>query len=476
MTRTRILAAAILIGLAGLAFAQLPPPEPPPLKVDFPKYETRTLANGLIVYAMQHSEQPVVSFRLTISAGAAMDPEKLPGAAAFAAGLLNQGTATRTANQIAETVDRLGASVEASANMESTTVSGAALKEHTNVVLELMADVLLHPKFAEEEVARKRQREISGLQAEMEEPDYIADTMLNRVVFGAHPYAHPTGGTLDSLAAIQRADLVKFHETYYAPNISALAIVGDLPTKEAFSLAERYFGTWKSRAIPSVRQTPPPKPTERRIVIVDMPESVQTEIRVGQLTVPRNDPQYFPVLVTSSILGSSGSGRLHRKLREEKGLTYGAYATIDPHKGPGVFLAVTDTRTEKTGEALGLILEEMDRLQAGEPTPAELKDIKNFIIGSFPLSIEQPTQIASRLMNVFVYDLGADYLKTFRDRIAAVSAADVLRVSKEKLSPGTMTVVLAGKAGAFGKEVARFGTVETIPLDKVDFGSTSLMR
>jgi zinc protease len=479
MKRSKTLVALILFaGLAAITHAQQSvPPEPPPLpKVEFPKYETKVLPNGLTVYAIRHSEQPVISIRLTIGAGAASDPAKLPGLASFAAALLNQGTETRSANQIAEAVDRIGASIEASADMESTTISANGLEENTTTLLELMTDMLLHPKFAEEEIARLKQRTLSSLEANMEEPEYIANAVFDRVLFGAHPYAHPVEGTLQSIAAISRQDLVAFHQTFYAPNISALAIVGDISTSDAFKLAERYFGTWKKRDVPKPQLAAPPKPGSRRIVIVDMPDTVQTEIRVGQLTVPRNDPDYFKVLLANYVLGGSQTGRLHKKLREERGLTYGAYATIEPHKGPGSFYAITDTRTEKTGEALGLILDEFQELQKSEATAQELKDTKTFIIGSFPLTIELPSNLTNRLMSVFLYELGPDYLKTYRDRIAAVTAADMLQMSKQKLSPETLSVVLVGKASAFQKDLAKFGKVEVIPLDKLDLNSPSLTR
>jgi zinc protease len=479
MKRSRIVAVLLFAALTGLLYAQHPsaPPEPTPLpKVDFPKYETKILPNGLTVYAIRHSEQPVISVRLLIGAGASSDPANLSGLASFTAGLLNQGTETRTANQIAEAVDKIGASVEASADMESTTISGNGLQENATTILDLMTDMLLRPRFSEEEIARRKQRALSSLEADMEDPEYIADAVFERVLYGTHPYAHPVAGTLESIEAIKRQDLTAFHQTFYAPNISALAIVGDMPTSEAFKLAERYFGNWKKRDVPKPALAAPAKPAARRIVIVDMPETVQTEIRAGQMTVSRNDPNYFTVLVTNYVLGGSSSGRLHKKLREERGLTYGAYATIEPRKGPGSFYAITDTRTEKTAEALGLILEEFKRLQTGEATAQESKDTKTFLIGSFPLSIELPSNLTTRLMSVFLYELGPDYLKTYRDRIAAVTPVDMLRLSKEKLSPETLSIVLVGKASAFKQDVEKLGSVEVIPLEKLDLNSPKLTR
>jgi zinc protease len=306
----------------------------------------------------------------------------------------------------------------------------------------------------------------------MEDPDFLADAVFSRALYGSHPYGHQEGGTPESIPAIERQDIVRFHETFYAPNIAAVAIVGDISTAEAFRLAERYFGAWKRKDIPAAQQPAPPKPTGRRIVLIDKPDAVQTEIRVGKLTVARKDPDYFNILIGSYVLGGSGVSRLNQKLRIERGLTYGAYATITPRRGPGNFYSVTDTRTEKTTEALSLILEEMESLRLKEVPAQELKDAQTYVIGSFPLSIELPANLATRLTTIFTYDLGDNYLATYRDRLAAVTSADVLRVAKEKLSPEDVTIVLVGKADDFKDALRPFGEVKVIPAGEVNLGSS----
>jgi len=467
---------AILL-LAAIGFAQKPePPDPPPLgKVDFPAYETRTLANGLTVYALEHREQPVVSIRLLIGAGAANDPAGLPGVASFTAGLLRQGTAARTATQLAETIDQTGGSIEVSADMESTTIAAGFLKEHAGLALELMADMIRNPAFDEKEIERLRQQSLSGLSAQMEEPDFIADAVLEAVLYGAHPYGRLESGTLRSIPLIGRKEIVSFHQNHYAPNISVLAIVGDLSSKEIFELAERHFAGWQRKQVPAPANPPFPKTNGRRVVAVDRPGSVQTEIRVGQRIVPRKDPDYFKFLLANLVLGGSAEARLNQKLRVEKGLTYGAFSSIGPRKGPSSFYAVTETRTEKTAEAVNLVLEEFNRLRLSEPTPPELTEAKTLIIGGFPLTIELPSDLGTRLTTVFLYDLGPDYLKTYRDRIAAVTAADVLRVSKERLSAQDAPIVLVGDVGAFKASIEKLGKVEVIPAAKLDLESPTLV-
>src|SRR5262249_51454471 len=282
----------------------------------------------------------------------------------------------------------------------------------------------------------------SNLVANMQDPSFVADAVFERVMYGNHPYGHLQGGTLASVPKIQRDDLVKFRDTFYAPNISALAIVGDLPTSESFKLAEQWFGAWPRKEVPPRTESEIPTLDGKRIVVVNKPDSVQTEIRVGHTTVSRKDPDYFNVLVTSYVLGGSGSGRLYQSLRVERGLTYGAYAAIEPHRGPGDFYSTTDTRTPKTAEAVNLVLEQIHKLQAAEVPGEELGNAKSYIIGSFPLSIEVPNDLANRLTTVFLYELGDDYLKTFRDRLADVNAKNVLRVSKEKITADNAAVVL----------------------------------
>ena len=474
MRQLRLVFLLTLTFLASTGFAQRPgPPVVPPLaRVEFPKYETRKLTNGLTVYAIQHREQPILSIRLLINAGAESDPVNLPGIASFTASLLNQGTKSRTAVQIAQTIDQIGGTLSASADMESTVLSASVLKENANTAFELLNDILMNPEFAEQELDRLKEQSMSNLSANLEDPDFIADAVFTRALYGAHPYGQPEGGTLKSIPNFERQDLEEFHDTYYAPNISALAIVGDISTAEAFRLAERYFGSWKRKDVPAVTPATPPQSGKRRIIAIDKPDAVQTEIRVGKLTVPRKDPDYFNILITSYVLGGSGVSRLNQKLRIERGLTYGAYSTITPRRGPGNFYSVTDTRTEKTVEALSLILDEMQNIREKEVPPQELKDAQTYVIGSFPLSIELPGNLATRLTTIFMYDLGQNYLTTYRDRLAAVTTTDVFRVSKEKLSPEDVIIVLVGKAGEFKDALTPLGAVTVIPIESLNLDSS----
>jgi len=453
------------------------PPESRPLgRVDFPTYDRRVLPNGLTVYALEYHEQPIVAIRLMITAGAERDPANLPGVAAFTANLLNKGTKTRSATDIAETIDQIGGSLEASSDMESTNISAAVLTDSVNIAFELMYDIVMNPAFAQQELARAQQQTLSNLVSSMQDANFLADAAFNRLVYGTHPYGHLETGTLTSVPKIRRDSLVEFHRTYYAPNISALAIVGDLSTPHAFRLAEQWFGSWPKKDVPSSDNPPVPLLEGRRIVAIDKPDAVQTEIRAGHTTVGRKDPDYFNVLVASYILGGSGSGRLYQALRVERGLTYGAYTSVQPRRGPGLFYSTTSTRTAKTGETLNLMLEQIQKFRAVEMPAEELQNAKSYLIGSFPLSIEVPNSLANRLTTVFLYDLGDDYLKTFRDRLADVMSADVLRIAKEKVSSEKAAVVLVGKVNEFKSQLEGLGNIDVIAPDKLDLDSPNLRK
>lgn len=468
-----ILAPASLL-LVGAPVQEHVRPTPPPLEeVRFPPYETQVLDNGLRVYALEYDEQPVLSLKLVVRAGAANDPQALPGLASFTAGLLETGTTTRTATEIAEAIDNSGGQLAVTPGREAITISASVLGDTTGLAFELMRDVVLAPAFAPDEIERLRAQSLSALATSLQDPDYVADAVFESVLYGTHPYGHPAEGTPESLQAISRDDVIRFHQAWFLPNDSVLAIVGALPPEEAFDLAETWFGDWEPGSPPAIDLTPPDMPETNRIVIIDNPGSVQTEIRIGQTTVARNAADYFPVLVTSYVLGGP-EGRLMESLRSEKSLTYGAYEAIDVRRGPGALYATTETRTETTLEAIDAIFAQIGGLREARVPEAELNEVKSYIIGQFPLTIEVPSDLAARLANLVVYDLGDDYLDTYRDRVARVDPEEVARISGSHLRDSGVVIVLLGQAEAFRQQVGALGTVEIIPLAQLDLGSPTL--
>jgi zinc protease len=476
--------AVALTALPGAASAQVAswPTERPPLAlpardVKFPPYEIRTLANGLQVVVVQHHEQPVVTMRLLVRAGASSDPDKKQGTAVLTAALLDQGTTKRSAAQIADTIDTVGGGLGTGAGTDLSFANVLVMKDSLGLGFELLSDVVRNPAFSPEELERQRQQALSGLKVSSEDPDYVAGLVFDRLVYGFHPYGMPNNGTLDSLQSITVDDLRAFHHAHYMPNNAILAVVGDITPDEAFAGAERVLGTWQRRDVEPVPLANPPDPT-RRVVVINKPDAVQTELRVGQLAIPRKHPDYLAFDLAMKILGGEGANRLHRVLRSERGLTYGASAEYQALQQAGDFAADTDTRSETTAEALRLIVEEITKLQRERVSSRELADAQAYLEGSFPLTIETPDAIAAQVLNAIFYGLPLSDIENYRELVNKITPDDIQRVARQYLKPDRLSVVLVGNADAFVKDLAGVGfpQYEQVNLPELDLTSATLNR
>lgn len=454
------------------------PPRPLPVReVNFPPYEIRTLPNGLQVITVLHHEQPAVTMRLLVKAGGAQDPEGKRGVASLVASLLDQGTTTRGSQQIADQIDSIGGLLGTGSADDFTSVSVVVMKDSFEVGMDLLADVIRNPAFAPDEIERQTEQAISSQRVNAQDPDYIASVLFDRLVYGFHPYGLPGSGTAETLQSITRADLQEFHRRHFVPNNMVLAIVGDVTRDEAFGAAERVFGAWPRREVPTPRVTEPPPPT-RRIVIVDKPDAVQTEIRMGQLAIPRKHADYLTWDLTVKVLGGEGANRLHRVLRSERGLTYGASAEAGPRKQAGDYVAETDTRTDATGETLRLMMDEFSRLQRQRVSDRELADAQAYLAGSFPLTIETPNQIATQIINNVMYELPVEEITTYRERVLAITPDDIQRAAREYIKPDRLSIVLVGNAKAFVPQLQAVGFTDfdIIPIEQLDLMSATLRR
>ncbi|MGE0814844.1 MAG: M16 family metallopeptidase [Vicinamibacterales bacterium] len=485
-----VVSIAVLVGAVALSAGQAPrpadalrwpterPPRPLAAKpVKFPPYEIRTLANGLQVVLVSQDEQPIVSARMLIRAGAAQDPKGKEGLAMLAAALLDQGTAARSAAQIAEEIDFMGGILGTGAGSDLTNVYTVSMKDGLGQALDLMADVVLHPAFADSEIERQRSQAMSSLAVAADDPDTVASQVIERLVFGFHPYGMPSGGTAESLAALTRADFVAFHKTWFLPNNALIAIVGDVTPDEGFRQVERVFGAWAKGTVPAIAPVEPPPPV-KRLIVIDKPGAVQTEIRAGHVLFARKHPDHLVMDQVVKILGGEGGNRLQQVLRSQKALTYGASADLDAYKQTGAVIAETDTRTEATVEAVRTVVDEFYRLQRERVYEGELRGAQDFLAGSFPLSIEEPDAIASRVLNQLFYELPLDDLPAYPERVRSVTVDDVQRVAKAWLKPSQLSVVLVGDADRFIKDLegAGFSNIERIPINQLDLTAADLRK
>jgi zinc protease len=479
-----VCAALATLGLSSPAFAQArnwPSERPPrPLaarEVKFPPYAVKTLGNGLQVIAVSHHEQPAVSLRLLIRAGAANDPDDKPGVAALAATLLDQGTTSRTAEQIANAIDSIGGAMGVGAGSDHSFINAVVMKDSLNFALDLVSDVARNPAFAPEEIERQRQQSLSGMRVSYDDPEFLANIVFERLVYGFHPYGRPQAGTPETLGSITRDDLVAFHRKWFGANTAILAIVGDVTSEEAFAGAERAFGTWGRATAEPPKAIDPPPPT-RRVIVIDKPGAVQTEIRVGNIALPRKNDDYMALDLAAKVLGGEGANRLHRVLRSERGLTYGASADYAALKQSGHLVAQTNTRSETTGETLRLIVDETWKLLRDRVGDRELEGAQEYLTGSFPLTIETPSQIALQILNVVFFGLNMNDLQTYRERVNAVTVEEVQRVARLYLHPDKLTVVLVGDASVFTKQLpgVGFDKFEVIPASDLDLSTADLRK
>lgn len=483
--RTFVVAALALTVLTAVAVGQtaqswpreLPPRPLQPRPVSFPPFEVRTLANGLTVVLVSQNEQPAVSVRMIVRAGAAQDPKGRMGVAMLTATLLDQGAGNRTAQQLADEVDFIGGILSTGAGTDLSFVNTVVMKDDYATGLALMSDVVRRPTFLQEEIDRQRQQALSGLKVAAEDPDSVAGMVIDRLIFGFHPYGMPGSGTPQSLQSLTRADFVDFHRTHFVPNNALAAVVGDVSHADAMAGIEKYFGDWKPGEVPAFNPIAPPEPT-RRVVVIDRPDAVQTEIRVGHLGVPRTHADYEALDQAVKILGGEGANRLQQVLRSQRQLTYGASADLDSYKWSGAIVADTDTQTGSTAEALRVVVDEFSRLQRERVNEGELEAAQDYAVGHFPLTIETPDQLATQVLNQLFYELSVDDLPKYRERILGVTPDDIQRVSRAFVRPDRLSVVLVGNAEQFVGSLKGigFGEYERIPIDRLDLLSADLKK
>jgi zinc protease len=323
------------------------------------------------------------------------------------------------------------------------------VKKDFELAMDLLSDVALHARFAPEEIARRQQRIVSSFRVEYADADYLASSVFRRVVFGRSPYGMPADGTPSSVRAFTREDLIAFRNQFYLPNEGLLAFAGDITPDEAFAAAEKYFGSWAKKDSAPLANPVTPRPTGMRIVVVDKPDAVQTQIRVGRLGIPRNHPDYVPLMVTNQIFGGGFNSRLNVAIRVNRGLSYGASAGFATALYGGNFVADTFTRTETTVEATRLVLDEIGRMAGGEVTEEELNVARDYLAGVFVIGSETPDQIAGRVTNVAFYGLPDDYNQAYPARVRAVTAAQVREMDGRYYNASDQDLVLAGNASAF---------------------------
>jgi zinc protease len=448
----------ILIALFSFALAAANEVKLPPITED-------TLANGLIIVAVENHELPTVTMKMAIRSGSAYDPAGKAGLANFTAGMLRQGTKTRTAPQIAEAIDFVGGSLDASANRDAIYAYCGVLTKHLDVGIDLLSDIVLNPVFDTSEVERFRNQTVSSIVQSKDDPDELCVKGFNDALFGNHPYGHLTVGTEKSVAAITRDDIVKYYNDYFHPNNAFIVVAGDIKPAEIFQKLGNAFKDWKKGPVPVLNITTPASPEGYKIVLIDKPDATQTQIRFGHFGITRESPDYYAMTLMNYILGSSFVSRLNEEVRVKGGMTYDIRTANEWNIMPGAYYCNTFTENDSTMSAIRASIRVIKGMQEKEVTDAEYVDAINFYAGFYPMGLETPMQVADEIIKVKLYGLPVSYIADFTRNIQKVTKADILNAAKKHLDMNNLVFCIVSNAADVQDSLKTIGKVTVKSLD-----------
>src|SRR5690348_2366558 len=432
------------------------PPKPGPSSpLHLPVPQEFKLSNGLTVLYSERPGLPLVAATLVLRSGSGANPPERPGLASFTARMLQQGTAARSALQIANQAADLGASVGSRASVDSSIISAQALTRSFPDALELLADVALHPTFPNAEIEGVRKEREAELVQEKDDPFSVATRVMRNALYGPHnPYGYPDIGTSESLKTISREDLLKFWQEHYFPNDAAIIVAGNVKLATLKPLLEKAFGAWK-QGQPAAASAGTLESSDARLILVDRPGAPQTTLECYELGAARSTPDYAPLEVVNTELGGLFSSRINMNLREAHGYTYGAGSTFAYHRRPGPFLAYSAVRTDVTAPATTEIFNELKRMRDTQMTPEEMKLSKDSITRSMPGRFERGSDAVGTFAELFIYDLPLDYFSKFPDAVDAVTPEQAEATAQKYIHPEKIAVVAVGDRSKIEDEMKK---------------------
>jgi predicted Zn-dependent peptidase len=433
------------------------------LRVKLPKPIETTLDNGLTVLIMEDHRFPTVFVLLQIDgAGGFFDPQDMPGLASATASLMREGTKTRNSRQIAEDIDKLGATLNAFAGFGQTTaasINASGLSDNLDDWFALLNDILMNPTFPADELEKYKARQKVQMKQQRAQPQMLVVERFNKAVYGNHP-GSVSMATESSIDAMSSEKLAAWHKERYVPQSAILGIAGDVDPKALIPKLKQWFGGWRKTNL-KVALPPDVGPAQsKKVYLVDRPNSVQTTITMGNLTIDRTSPDYIPFNVMNRVVGGGPAARLFINLREEKGYTYGVYSSLFAPKYRGDWTAGGDVRSEVTEGAMTEFMKELNRIRDEKVPESELDECKRSLVANFALSLEQPTQLLNYGVTRKYYGLPEDYWDTYPAKIMSVTADDVQNVARKYVQPESIQIVAVGDAARIKDVMAKFGPVE----------------
>ncbi len=438
-----IAAAASIGGAQTLDRSKVPALGPPP-KVSLPPIVTRQLPNGLKLMIVEQHELPLADFVLVVGSGGTMDPAAKGGVANLTSSMLTEGTASRSALEIADQIAYLGIGLNAGSSWDAATVNLHTPTSQLDSALALFSDVVLRPAFRGEDFERVKKNRLTALVQLKDRPTAIADQAYAAILYGtSHPYGHNLLGTEASVTGMSAADLQSFYRTNFVPNNATLIVVGDVTPDVVEKKVSALLGGWQRGNVSPVTFGNAPKAGATTVYLVDKPGAAQSSFRIGSIGVPRSTKDYFALNVMNTILGGTFTSRLMQNLRETHGYTYGARSRFDMRQSAGPFTASAEVVAAKTDSGLIEFMKELNAIRDTVPA-VELNKAKRFLQLSMPSDFETTQQIANQLIPVVLYGLPLDYYNNYVSNIENITQADVQRVARQYINPSSLAIVIVG--------------------------------
>ena len=439
------------------ATLSVPPPPASPRPYHFPAFERRALRNGLNLWLVPLPDRELVNVHLVIDAGAAAEDEANAGVAALTAQLLVTGTRSLDAAAFADTTERLGIEMSSESSWDWARAAFQSVPRHLDEGLALLADMVREPRLDPGEFERLKAERLTDILQARADPGRLADERFLRQLYDeATPYHRLSAGTPESVTPLTLDDVRRHHSTHYLPGRANLIVAGAFDPDAVVRSAQERLGDWGGTG-PGHRDIEPHAAGGRRIVLVDRPGSVQSELRVGLIGISRLDTRFFKASVMSAVLGGVFWSRLNVRLREELGYTYGAHTYLDLRRARGPFQVRTAVQTEVTAPALTELLGQLDRIRTADVPAKELREVKDYLIGVFPLRFESTGGVAAAMEPLANYGLPDDFWQTYRDNLDAVSEHDVTTTAADLIVPDQLLCLIVGDAAKVRAELEAIG-------------------
>lgn len=430
-------------------------PTPGPAReYHFPHFSKEVLENGITVIVAPVTKLPLVSVATVIDATAVLDPVGKEGLAELTAQALREGTPERSGVQLALDLEKLGTSLEAGADWDSTVLSMTVLKSNLESAFLIFADALVSPAFREEDIERLKAERLAERIQILDEPRGLADESFARFVYRSSArYSAPMSGSTKSVSAITRDDVEGFYGKNYSPNAATVILAGDLTMDEGVELVRSMLGQWSGSQNNQKVEADNAARNSRAVEIVAKPDAAQSELRIGHVGVPRTHPDYFSIVVMNAVLGGLFSSRINLNLREAHGYTYGASSYYDWRRQSGPFVISTAVQSEVTAAAISETLKEIDEMRDREIGQDELTLATSYLEGVFPIRYETTSAIAGALANMVTFGLPENYFDTYRQKIASVTTKDVLAAARQHVKPEELQITVVGNPDLIREEV-----------------------